>query len=177
MRNVSDQVVEEIKTQILCSFLLRKWCRFWDNVGKYSTAKQTTDGIIIRLMRCFHWINKARKRQTLLTFSNCVYSTEKQLCERVSVVQYNQKFILFHLMLYLTLWITVTSLRSKPAVMVVCSSEILSFYCYWLCSVDIAVGLLVWCLKDNRMNRLTVKVWQLLRGFCVSIVIGCVGLI
>jgi len=26
--------------------------------------------------------------------------------------------------------------------------------------------LLVWCLKDKRMNRLTVKVWQLLRGFC-----------
>jgi hypothetical protein len=26
--------------------------------------------------------------------------------------------------------------------------------------------LLVWCLKDNRMNCLTVKVWQLLRGFC-----------
>jgi len=25
--------------------------------------------------------------------------------------------------------------------------------------------LLVWCLKDNRMNRLTVKVWQLLRRF------------
>jgi len=26
--------------------------------------------------------------------------------------------------------------------------------------------LLVWCLKDNRMNRLTVKVWELQRGFC-----------
>jgi len=25
--------------------------------------------------------------------------------------------------------------------------------------------LLVWCLKDNRMNRLAVKVWQLMRGF------------
>jgi len=24
--------------------------------------------------------------------------------------------------------------------------------------------LLVWCLKDNRMNRLTVKLWQLLIG-------------
>jgi len=26
--------------------------------------------------------------------------------------------------------------------------------------------LLVWCIKDNKMNRLTVKMWQLLRGFC-----------
>jgi len=26
--------------------------------------------------------------------------------------------------------------------------------------------LLVLCLKDNRINRLKVKVWQLLRGFC-----------
>ena len=57
------------------------------------------------------------------------------------------------------------------------TERVLCFYCYCLCWVDIAVGLLVWCLKDNRMNRLTVKVWQLLRGFCVSNVIGCVVLI
>jgi len=33
MRNVSDKVVEEIETQILCSFLHGKSCRIWDNVG------------------------------------------------------------------------------------------------------------------------------------------------
>jgi len=55
------------------------------------------------------------------------------------------------------------------------TDRILFFYCYWLFCIDIAVGFLVWCSKDNRMNRLTVKVWQLLRGFCVSTVIGCVG--
>ena len=43
--------------------------------------------------------------------------------------------------------------------------EILSSSFYWICSTDIAVGLLVWCLKDNRMNRLTVKGWQSLRRF------------
>jgi len=26
--------------------------------------------------------------------------------------------------------------------------------------------LLVWCLKYKRMNRLTVNLWQLLRGIC-----------
>ena len=35
------------------------------------------------------------------------------------------------------------------------TERVLCFYCYWLCWVDIAVGLLVCCLKDNRMNRLT----------------------
>jgi len=38
MTNVSDQAVEEIKTQILCSFLHRKSRSLWDNVGKYGTA-------------------------------------------------------------------------------------------------------------------------------------------
>jgi hypothetical protein len=36
--------------------------------------------------------------------------------------------------------------------------RVLCFYCHWLCSADIAVGLLVWCLTDSRMNCLTVKV-------------------
>jgi len=52
--------------------------------------------------------------------------------------------------------------------------RVLFCYCYWLCWVDIAVGLLVWCLKINRMNHFKVKVWELLRGFCVSIFINCV---
>jgi len=95
---------------------------------------------------------------------------------------------LSHLILYLTISVTVRVLISEPAVIVVCSSAVWCFYCHWLCSTDIAVGLmfkrkqnesaygkrvtvtervlLVWCLKDNRMNRLTVKVWQLLREFC-----------
>ena len=47
MTNVLDHVVEEIKTQILCSFLNRKSCGFWNNVGKYGTALQDRDGNII----------------------------------------------------------------------------------------------------------------------------------
>ena len=57
------------------------------------------------------------------------------------------------------------------------TERVLCLYCYWLCWFDIAFGLLVWCLEDNRMNRLTLKMWHLLRGFCVSTVIGCVVLI
>jgi len=57
------------------------------------------------------------------------------------------------------------------------TESFLCFYYYLLCCFDIAVGFLVWCLKDNRMNRFTVRVWQLLRVFCVSTVIYCVVLI
>ena len=38
------------------------------------------------------------------------------------------------------------------------TERVLCFYCYWLCCVDIAVGLLVRSLKDNRMNGLKIKV-------------------
>ena len=37
----------------------RKWCRLWDNVEKYGTARQATDGNITRLMRFACWITKA----------------------------------------------------------------------------------------------------------------------
>ena len=38
------QLVEEIKTHILCSIaLFRKSCRLWDNVEKYCRAGQATD--------------------------------------------------------------------------------------------------------------------------------------
>ena len=38
--------------------------------------------------------------------------------------------------------VTVKILRSEPAVTVVCSSEVLCFYCHWFCSTDISVGLM-----------------------------------
>jgi len=60
MRNVPDQVVEEIKTQILFSFLHSKSCPLWGNVEKYGTARQAADGNIIWRMRYACWINKAR---------------------------------------------------------------------------------------------------------------------
>ena len=44
------------------------------------------------------------------------------------------------LFLYFTISLSVTELRSEPALTVVCSSEVLCFYCHWLCWTDTAVG-------------------------------------
>jgi len=44
MINVSDKVVEKIKTHITCSVtFFRNSYRLWDNVEKYSRAGRTTD--------------------------------------------------------------------------------------------------------------------------------------
>jgi hypothetical protein len=46
------KVTGKIKTNILCSVTFsRKSHRLWDNVEKYGTARQATDGNIIRRMR------------------------------------------------------------------------------------------------------------------------------
>jgi hypothetical protein len=57
IRNVSDKFLNKIKSQILCSITFsRKSCRLWDNVEKYGTAGQATDGSIIGRMRFTCWI-------------------------------------------------------------------------------------------------------------------------
>ena len=44
MRNISDKIVEKIKTHILWSITFyRKWCCLWDNVEKYCRDGQATD--------------------------------------------------------------------------------------------------------------------------------------
>ena len=52
MSSVSGQVIDEIRTYILTSFLPRISRLLYDNVEKISTAIQATDGSIIRPMRC-----------------------------------------------------------------------------------------------------------------------------
>jgi hypothetical protein len=53
-------VVEKIKTQILCSVtFFRKPSRLWDNVEKRGRAWQATDYNIILRMRFACWIAKA----------------------------------------------------------------------------------------------------------------------
>jgi hypothetical protein len=65
MRNISDRVVEKIKTHILCSIkFFRKSCRLLDNVEKYGRAGQATDDNIIRRMRVACWITKATDTHT-----------------------------------------------------------------------------------------------------------------
>jgi hypothetical protein len=60
MRNVSDEIVDKIKTHVLCSVsCFRKSCRLWDNVEKYGKSGQSTDDNIIRRMRLACRITKA----------------------------------------------------------------------------------------------------------------------
>jgi len=44
MRNVTDKVLQKIKTHILCSVtFFRRSCRLWENVGKHDRVGQATD--------------------------------------------------------------------------------------------------------------------------------------
>jgi hypothetical protein len=46
----------EYQTSFLLNILFCKLCRYWDNVEKYGTARQTTDDNIVRCMRVACWI-------------------------------------------------------------------------------------------------------------------------
>jgi len=61
MKNVSDKIVDKIKTHILYSInIFRKSCPLWDIVEKkYGTFRQMADDNIIWRMRFAYWINKA----------------------------------------------------------------------------------------------------------------------
>ena len=62
---IQTKVVEEIKTNLLCSVIFfRKWYRLGDNVEKYSTAGQATDGNLIQLMCIACCILKATNTHT-----------------------------------------------------------------------------------------------------------------
>jgi len=45
MRKISDKILDNIKTYILCSatFFFRKSCRLWDHVAKNSRAAEARD--------------------------------------------------------------------------------------------------------------------------------------
>jgi len=60
MKNISDKIVEKIKTRILCpvTFFFQKSCFFLDNVEKFGRARQATDDSIIWHMRFACWILK-----------------------------------------------------------------------------------------------------------------------
>jgi len=55
------KVVEKIKTHILCMFtaFFQKLCHLWDNLEKYGTTRQATDGNIMWYMCIACWITKA----------------------------------------------------------------------------------------------------------------------
>jgi len=54
------KVVENIKTRFMFNnFFLRKSCRLWDNVEKYSGARQAANDNIVWHMHVVCWITKA----------------------------------------------------------------------------------------------------------------------
>jgi hypothetical protein len=78
------KVLDKIKTHILYSVpFFRKSCPFWDNVEKYGTARQATDGNIIRRMRFAWWITKATDTHSeyviLIAFSTGTVDTRTRL--------------------------------------------------------------------------------------------------
>ena len=65
MRNVSDKIIEKIKTRILCSISFSpKIVPLSDNVEKYGTARQAIDDNVIRRMRFAWWITKTTHTHT-----------------------------------------------------------------------------------------------------------------
>ena len=59
------KVLEKIKTHILCSVtFFRKSCRLWDNVEKYSGAREVTDDNRKWSLRLACWISKVTRAPT-----------------------------------------------------------------------------------------------------------------
>jgi hypothetical protein len=71
MRNISDGIWRK-NQNILCSitFSPRKSCRLWDNVEKFGTYRQDTDGNIIRRMLCLSLITKDTTHTHVHTHTN-----------------------------------------------------------------------------------------------------------
>jgi hypothetical protein len=76
MRNVSDEIVEKIKTHILCSITsFRKPCRWWDNLEKYGRDRQATNDN----MGFACWISKATNTHLEYCFSTPTMVTRMHL--------------------------------------------------------------------------------------------------
>jgi len=92
------------------------------------TDRQATDGNIIQYMRCACCINKARMHTYTITFSTYRYSTAATVMRTLLNVTSHSKSWYFNVCFhYFAIQVTVTRLRSGPAVTVVCSSEVLRF--------------------------------------------------
>jgi len=71
MINISDNFVEKIKTDILCSvtFFFRKSCVLWHNVGKYCKAGQATDDNMAHA----HWMLDTWSYKHILRICNIYF--------------------------------------------------------------------------------------------------------
>jgi hypothetical protein len=87
-RNVPGRSCRENQNThfIFNNFFFRKSCRLWDNVEKYGTARQATDGNIITRMRIACWITKARDTRAEYVIL-IAFPRQQWLRERPSVLR------------------------------------------------------------------------------------------
>jgi hypothetical protein len=79
---------QKIKTHISCSVtFFRKSCRLWDNVGKYCTAGQATEGNIARRMRFTCRMTKVTNVHSEYVIL-IVFPQQQRLKERASMLGY-----------------------------------------------------------------------------------------
>jgi hypothetical protein len=68
-------------------FFFRKSYRLWDNVEKYSTAKEATGDTIIRRMRFVCWIHKATDTHSECVIILIAFPRQQWLLERASMLR------------------------------------------------------------------------------------------
>ena len=77
MRNVSEKVVEKIKTHILCSVTVYpKWCRWWNIVELFDITGETTDDNITWRMPFACWIRGYRHKLRVCECNTYWFSTK-----------------------------------------------------------------------------------------------------
>ena len=87
MENVSSKIyIENQNTHfVFNNFFFLKSCRLWDNVEKYSIARQATDENIIRRMRFACWITKATDTLRICN-TYCIFTATMVTRTRLSVI-------------------------------------------------------------------------------------------
>jgi len=75
MRNVSDKIIEKIKTNFyVWELFFRKPCLSWDTVKRYGTVKpEATDDNVIWRMRVACWITKPTDTHTIKLFNTVAF--------------------------------------------------------------------------------------------------------
>jgi hypothetical protein len=145
--------VDEIKTQILCwitSFFLMSF-RFWDNMGKYSTAGQATDE---NMAHAHCMLDTKVYKHTHRTCNTCSFSTVTMVtrsrlqCDVICTLPVLCTFICCHCCI--RLWVT-EEFRSnlshiRPRL---CANRTLFQHLAIVCRVAVN-----WCCKTNKSESL-----------------------
>jgi len=100
MRNVSNQLIEEIKQNILCSInVFKKSCRLWDNMEKYCRARQATDD---NMAHAHSMLDTKGYKHTLRICNTCCLSTATMFVhEHAPLLPYTYVVCLVHTQAYM----------------------------------------------------------------------------